>query len=113
MVLGFVFSAINHFFPFTQVTGKIRETLDFSGHCLGVRIQYNMLAELLRWEKELGTKPDPKIDALMKATTVAGQEISLVIDYVLKFCSPYVIKLSNFKLLSINMARFYAYCITF
>ncbi|KAL6327262.1 hypothetical protein AAG906_017819 [Vitis piasezkii] len=42
----------------------VRETLDFSGRCLG---------------KEAGIKPDPEIDAFMRAT-----ETNLVTDYVLK-----------------------------
>lgn len=43
-----------------------------------------MLAELSRREKEAGIKPDPEVDAFMKATAVAGQEASLVTDYVIK-----------------------------
>uniref|UniRef100_A0A5B7ABS0 Putative pleiotropic drug resistance protein 2-like n=1 Tax=Davidia involucrata TaxID=16924 RepID=A0A5B7ABS0_DAVIN len=62
----------------------VRETLDFSGRCLGVGTRYEMLAELSRREKEAGIKPDPEIDAFMKAIAMAGQETSLVTDYVLK-----------------------------
>ncbi|KAF8395358.1 hypothetical protein HHK36_019304 [Tetracentron sinense] len=62
----------------------VRETLDFSGRCLGVGTRYEMLAELSRREKEAGIKPDPEIDAFMKATAMAGQETSLVTDYILK-----------------------------
>jgi energy-coupling factor transporter ATP-binding protein EcfA2 len=62
----------------------VRETLDFSGRCLGVGTRYEMLVELSRREKEAGIKPDPEIDAFMKATAVAGQETSLVTDYILK-----------------------------
>ncbi|XP_043691781.1 pleiotropic drug resistance protein 2-like [Telopea speciosissima] len=62
----------------------VRETLDFSGRCLGVGTRYEMLAELSRREKAAGIKPDPEIDAFMKATAMAGQETSLVTDYVLK-----------------------------
>ncbi|KAK9282777.1 hypothetical protein L1049_010998 [Liquidambar formosana] len=62
----------------------VRETMDFSGRCLGVGTRYDMLAELSRREKEAGIKPDPEIDAFMKATAMAGQETSLVTDYVLK-----------------------------
>ncbi|XVE61525.1 hypothetical protein DITRI_Ditri06bG0047300 [Diplodiscus trichospermus] len=62
----------------------VRETLDFSGRCLGVGTRYEMLSELSRREKEAGVKPDSEIDAFMKATAVAGQETSLVTDYVLK-----------------------------
>lgn len=62
----------------------VRETLQFSGCCLGVGTRYDLVAELLRREKEAGIKPDPEIDAFMKATAVAGQETSLFTDYVLK-----------------------------
>lgn len=65
----------------------VRETLDFSGRCLGVGSRYQMLAELSRREKEAGIKPDPEIDAFMKATSVSGQKTSLVTDYVLKVCN--------------------------
>ncbi|XP_073156192.1 ABC transporter G family member 34-like isoform X3 [Henckelia pumila] len=62
----------------------VRETLDFSGRCMGIGTRYEMLAELSRREKEAGIKPDPEIDAFMKATSVSGQRSSLVTDYVLK-----------------------------
>ncbi|KAJ7981129.1 Pleiotropic drug resistance ABC transporter [Quillaja saponaria] len=62
----------------------VRETFDFSGRCLGVGTRYDMLAEMSRREKDEGIKPDPEIDALMKATSMAGQQTSLVTDYVLK-----------------------------
>ncbi|KAL4332228.1 hypothetical protein GQ457_07G032970 [Hibiscus cannabinus] len=61
----------------------VRETLDFSGRCLGVGTRYEMLKELSKREKEAGIKPDPEIDAFMKATAMAGQQSSLVTDYVL------------------------------
>lgn len=67
----------------------MRETLDFSGRCLGVGTRYELLAELSRREKEAGIKPDPEIDAFMKAIAVVGQETSLVTDYVLKVRSPF------------------------
>ncbi|XWS11666.1 hypothetical protein CRYUN_Cryun37aG0018900 [Craigia yunnanensis] len=62
----------------------VRETLDFSGRCLGVGKRYEILKEISKREKEAGIKPDPEVDAFMKATAVAGQETSLVTDYVLK-----------------------------
>ncbi|XP_049379164.1 pleiotropic drug resistance protein 2-like isoform X2 [Solanum stenotomum] len=62
----------------------VRETLDFAGRCLGVGTRYELLTELSRREKDAGIKPDPEIDAFMKATAVAGQESSLVTDYALK-----------------------------
>ena len=66
----------------------VRETLNFSGRCLGVGTRYEMLVELSRREKEVGIKLDPEIDAFMKATAMAGQETSLITDYVLKVCYP-------------------------
>ncbi|XP_027084053.1 pleiotropic drug resistance protein 2 [Coffea arabica] len=62
----------------------VRETMDFAGRCLGVGTRYDMLVELSRREREAGIKPDPEIDAFMKATAMAGQETSLITDYVLK-----------------------------
>ncbi|KAL0401568.1 UNVERIFIED_CONTAM: Pleiotropic drug resistance protein 2 [Sesamum latifolium] len=62
----------------------VRETLDFSGRCFGVGARYELLAELSRRERDAGIKPDPEIDAFMKAIAVAGQKTSLVTDYVLK-----------------------------
>ncbi|XP_059646739.1 pleiotropic drug resistance protein 2-like [Cornus florida] len=62
----------------------VRETFDFSGRCLGVGTRYEMLAELARREKQAGIKPDPEIDAYMKAIAMAGQKSSLVTDYILK-----------------------------
>ncbi|KAK1311002.1 ABC transporter G family member 34 [Acorus calamus] len=62
----------------------VRETLDFSGRCLGVGTRYEMLMELMRREKDAGIKPDPEIDVFMKAISLEGQETNLVTDYVLK-----------------------------
>ncbi|MED6148026.1 ABC transporter G member 39 [Stylosanthes scabra] len=62
----------------------VRETLDFSGRCLGVGTRYEMLVELSRRERDAGIKPDPEIDAFMKAIAMSGQKTSLVTDYVLK-----------------------------
>lgn len=68
----------------------VRETLDFSGRSLGDGTRYELLTELSRREKAAGIKPDPEIDAFMKATAMAGQEASLVTDYVLKVCCLHV-----------------------
>ena len=83
----------------------VRETLDFSGRCLGVGTRYEILKELSKREKEEGIKPDPEIDAFMKATAMEGQETSLVTDYVLKVCcwlvaSMYHLRLRQMFLLS-------------
>ncbi|KAF6152589.1 hypothetical protein GIB67_013036 [Kingdonia uniflora] len=50
----------------------VGENLDFSGRCLGVGARYKVLAELSRCEKGAGIKPDPEIDAFIKAATLAG-----------------------------------------
>jgi len=65
----------------------VRETLDFTGRCLGVGTRYEMLEELLRREKQKGIKPDADIDAFMKATVISGQKTNLQTDYVLKVCN--------------------------
>ncbi|KAI5071149.1 hypothetical protein GOP47_0013400 [Adiantum capillus-veneris] len=65
----------------------MRETLNFSGRCRGVGTRYDMLVELLRREKRAGIKPDTDIDVFMKATSIAGQEESIITDYVLKILS--------------------------
>ncbi|XVE52142.1 hypothetical protein DITRI_Ditri02bG0098700 [Diplodiscus trichospermus] len=62
----------------------VRETLAFSARCQGVGSQYDMLMELLRREKASNIKPDPDIDIFMKAADTEGQEMSIIVDYVLK-----------------------------
>ncbi|XVF49256.1 hypothetical protein PTKIN_Ptkin03bG0253800 [Pterospermum kingtungense] len=62
----------------------VRETLAFSAKCQGVGTGYEMLTELLRREKELNIRPDPYIDALMKASVLSGHKDEIVTDYVLK-----------------------------
>ncbi|KAL8199987.1 hypothetical protein R6Q57_011326 [Mikania cordata] len=62
----------------------VRETLDFSGRCSGVGTRYEMLAELSRREKAEGIKPDPELDAFMKAIAISGLKSSLVTEYVLR-----------------------------
>ncbi|KAG6487497.1 pleiotropic drug resistance protein 2-like [Zingiber officinale] len=62
----------------------VRETLDFSARCLGVGSRYEMLSELSRRERDAGIKPDPEIDAFMKAAAVEGQRTNVSTDYVLK-----------------------------
>lgn len=85
----------------------VRETLDFSGRCSGVGTRYEMLAELSRREKAEGIKPDPELDAFMKAIAVSGQKSSLVTEYVLRvlfFVSFYtVIYQLNIKLITNNL----------
>ncbi|XP_023639206.1 ABC transporter G family member 38 [Capsella rubella] len=62
----------------------VRETLKFSAKCQGVGTGFDMLAELLRREKDLNIKPDPYLDALMKASVMKGHKEYVVTDYVLK-----------------------------
>ncbi|GJN13495.1 hypothetical protein PR202_gb00205 [Eleusine coracana subsp. coracana] len=54
----------------------VRETLAFSARCQGVGSRYDILAELLRREKEAHIMPD--------ASTIAGKEANVITDYVLK-----------------------------
>ncbi|XP_051118241.1 pleiotropic drug resistance protein 2-like isoform X2 [Andrographis paniculata] len=62
----------------------VRETLGFSGRCLGVGSRYDMLKELSRREAVAGILPDAELDAFMKSASISGQETSLVTDYILK-----------------------------
>ncbi|PWA73251.1 pleiotropic drug resistance protein 2 [Artemisia annua] len=55
----------------------VRETLDFSGRCLGVGPKYKLLSEILKMEKE-------ERNAFPNGTTQPGTETNLIIDYVLK-----------------------------
>jgi hypothetical protein len=55
--------------------------------------------ELSRRERDAGIKPDPEIDAFMKAIALSGQKSSFVTDYVLKVCIYVVV--FNFSLLII------------
>ncbi|XP_021748020.1 ABC transporter G family member 34-like isoform X1 [Chenopodium quinoa] len=71
-----------HDLHFGEMT--VRETLDFSGRCLGVGTRYKLLEELLRQEKQSGITPDLDIDVFMKAIAIPGQESGLITDYVLK-----------------------------
>ncbi|EFJ11419.1 hypothetical protein SELMODRAFT_426337 [Selaginella moellendorffii] len=56
----------------------VRETFDFSSRC------QEMLSELAKRERAAGIKPDPDIDAFMKASAIQGQRTSIVSNYVLK-----------------------------
>ncbi|XP_042498687.1 ABC transporter G family member 39-like [Macadamia integrifolia] len=62
----------------------VRETLAFSARCQGVGTRYEMLTEMLRREKAANIKPDPDIDAFMKAASQEGQKENVVVDYILK-----------------------------
>jgi len=81
----------------------VRETLDFSSRCLGVGSRYEMLKELSKREKEAGIKPDPEIDAFMKAIVLSGQKSSFVTDYVLKVCvSASILAMFGLRYLSLS-----------
>ncbi|KAK8921126.1 ABC transporter G family member 39 [Platanthera zijinensis] len=62
----------------------VRETFDFSGRCMGVGTRYKLMTEISRRESDAGIRPDPEIDAFMKAIAVEGQNSSLATDYVLQ-----------------------------
>ncbi|KAJ0007315.1 hypothetical protein Pint_29985 [Pistacia integerrima] len=62
----------------------VRETLAFSARCQGVGSRYEMLSELSRREKASNIKPDPDVDVFMKAAATAGEEASMITDYILK-----------------------------
>ncbi|CAK7336266.1 unnamed protein product [Dovyalis caffra] len=62
----------------------VRETLTFSARCQGVGSRHEMLAEVLRREKDANIMPDPDIDVFTKALAIEGQEANVVADYVLK-----------------------------
>ena len=61
-------------------TGEMtmRETLDFSGRCLGVGPRHNLLLDILKMEKEG--------NGYMNATTLQDKETNLITDCVLKVC---------------------------
>ncbi|KAJ0790822.1 putative ABC-type sulfate transporter [Helianthus annuus] len=61
-----------------------RTSAYISQHDVHQGTRYDLLVELLRRERIAGITPDPDIDAFMKATTMTGQESSLVTDYILK-----------------------------
>ncbi|XP_078447762.1 pleiotropic drug resistance protein 2-like [Wolffia australiana] len=62
----------------------VRETLDFSGRCLGVGTRYETLSELARREKEQSLPPDPEVDAFMRLTMSPDHGERLVTEYILK-----------------------------
>ncbi|KAL5135188.1 Pleiotropic drug resistance protein 1 [Glycine soja] len=62
----------------------VRETLAFSARVQGVGPRYDLLAELSRREKEANIKPDPDIDAYMKAVASEGQKANMITDYILR-----------------------------
>ncbi|MQM18092.1 hypothetical protein Taro_051077, partial [Colocasia esculenta] len=63
----------------------VRETLDFAARCQGASENFaGYSKDLARLEKEKNIRPNPDIDAYMKAASVKGRKHSPVTDYVLK-----------------------------
>ncbi|XP_057534339.1 ABC transporter G family member 39-like isoform X3 [Amaranthus tricolor] len=62
----------------------VRETLKFSTQCLGVGSRDNLLQELLKREKQLGFSPSSEVDSFLERLATKDEEISLVIEYMLK-----------------------------
>ncbi|KAI8531790.1 hypothetical protein RHMOL_Rhmol11G0162800 [Rhododendron molle] len=61
-----------------------REALDFSACCQGVGNRAEIMAEVIRREKQARVVPDPDIDTYMKAISIEGQKTTLQTDYILK-----------------------------
>ncbi|KAM1341583.1 hypothetical protein ACFX2F_006016 [Malus domestica] len=63
----------------------VRETLDFAARCQGASEGFAAyMNDLVRLERERNIRPDPEIDAYMKASSVGGKKHSVSTDYVLK-----------------------------
>ncbi|KAG6761775.1 hypothetical protein POTOM_035008 [Populus tomentosa] len=69
-----------HELHYGQMT--VRETLDFSGRCMGAGTRHQILSELLRREKEAGIKPNPRIRK--EAAAMTCQDTSLITENILK-----------------------------
>ncbi|KAI3954477.1 hypothetical protein MKW92_053462 [Papaver armeniacum] len=62
----------------------VRETLDYAARFQGASDGFGAyLKDLVRLEKEQNIRPNPEIDAFMKASSVGGKH-SLATDYILK-----------------------------
>ncbi|KAK9185936.1 hypothetical protein WN943_026295 [Citrus x changshan-huyou] len=62
----------------------VRETLDFAARCQGANDSFAAyIKDLTRLEKERHIRPNPEIDAFMKASSVGGKKHSVSTDYVL------------------------------
>ncbi|KAI4335797.1 hypothetical protein L6164_014407 [Bauhinia variegata] len=62
----------------------VRETLELACRCQGIGFKHEMLLELARREKNAGIKPDEDLDIFMKSLALGGQEMSLVVEYIVK-----------------------------
>ncbi|KAL0401566.1 UNVERIFIED_CONTAM: Pleiotropic drug resistance protein 2 [Sesamum latifolium] len=66
---------------------RVNGRITYCGHEMTLLRSWNQIrppCRIVQAREDSGIKPDPEIDAFMKATAVAGQESSLVTDYVLK-----------------------------
>ncbi|CAM8992214.1 unnamed protein product [Rhodiola kirilowii] len=63
----------------------VRETFDFAARCQGASdIFSGYIKDLERLEKEKNIRPNPEVDAFMKAASVGGKAHSISTEYVLK-----------------------------
>ncbi|XP_058191671.1 pleiotropic drug resistance protein 3-like isoform X2 [Rhododendron vialii] len=62
----------------------VREALDFSARCQGVGTRAEIMAEVIKREKQGRVVPDPDIDTYMKSISFEGQKTTLQTDYILK-----------------------------
>ncbi|KAL3152681.1 hypothetical protein ABBQ38_012276 [Trebouxia sp. C0009 RCD-2024] len=62
----------------------LQETLDFSARCQGTSIYQAMLNALREREKKSGIKPDPDLDAFMKAQATEGKNGSVNSELILR-----------------------------
>ncbi|KAL3687135.1 hypothetical protein R1sor_013444 [Riccia sorocarpa] len=62
----------------------VKETLEYSAKSQGVGKRYDLLAEFIKKEKELGIHPEPDIDFYMKATAMQDMASGIVTEYTLK-----------------------------
>ena len=62
----------------------VKETLDFSGLCLGVGSGSQTLMEVSRKEMEAGIEPDPEIDAFAKTIMLGERDRTQLTTYILK-----------------------------
>ncbi|KAK9062893.1 hypothetical protein SSX86_020083 [Deinandra increscens subsp. villosa] len=72
--------------PHNVHTGEmtVRETLEFSGRCLGSRARCSSLADIIKREKEAGVKLDPDIEAFMTAIADPHLGTSVITNHILK-----------------------------
>ncbi|KAL2629110.1 hypothetical protein R1flu_013796 [Riccia fluitans] len=62
----------------------VKETLEYSAKSQGIGTRYDLLAELIKREKDLGIHPEPDIDFYMKATAMQDIASGVVTEYILK-----------------------------